>query len=133
MTDDRELTYEEYESRKVITSDNPNFHNGIGRFSIDKECDIAKEDVKSENKFHSDVVLTLRKIKKMLLEKNRKYENSALEPVRVFSKASSEEQILVRIDDKLSRIKNRQNDEDDDVISDLIGYLVLLQIVRKDK
>ena len=28
-----------------ITSDNPNFHNGIGRFNIDKVC----EDVRSYN------------------------------------------------------------------------------------
>ena len=39
-------------------------------------------------------------IAEMLIEKNRAYGNSALQPVRVFSKASSEEQLLVRIDDK---------------------------------
>ena len=65
------------------------------------------------------------KIKEFLIEKNRKYGNSALAPVRVFSKASPEEQILVRMDDKLSRIRNRQNDDDEDPFLDLIGYLVL--------
>ena len=38
-------------------------------------------------------------IKNLLLEKNAKYGNSALDPVRIFSRASAEEQILVRIDD----------------------------------
>ena len=69
-------------------------------------------------------------LKWMLIEKNRKYGNSALSPIRVFSKASPEEQILVRLDDKLNRIRNRQNDEDEDVIMDLAGYLILLMIAR---
>jgi hypothetical protein len=70
-------------------------------------------------------------IKEMLLSKNRKYGDSALRPRRVFSKASAVEQILVRIDDKLSRIESAQYDEDEDVEKDLIGYLVLLRIARR--
>lgn len=70
-------------------------------------------------------------LKAMLLEKNRKYGNSALEPIRVFSKADAVEQILVRIDDKLNRIRNRQNDEDEDVVMDLAGYLILLMVARE--
>ena len=64
----------------------------------------------------------------LLLEKNRKYGDSALNPVRVFSKASTLEQIKVRLDDKLSRLKNAQDDEDEDVTSDLIGYLILYKV-----
>jgi len=68
-------------------------------------------------------------IKALLLEKNTKYGDSALNPVRVMSQASPVEQILVRIDDKLSRIKHGNILEDDeDVVSDLIGYFVLLKI-----
>ena len=44
-------------------------------------------------------------IRDLLLTKNRAYGNSALNPIRVFSKADAKEQILVRIDDKLNRIK----------------------------
>ena len=64
----------------------------------------------------------------MLIEKNKSYGNSALEPVRIFSKADSIEQICVRIDDKLSRIKNGCNFANEDTINDLIGYLFLLKI-----
>lgn len=71
-------------------------------------------------------------IKTLLLEKNRKYGNSALQPVRVFSKADPVEQLLVRIDDKLSRVRNRQFDDDEDVVLDLIGYLVLLKIAEDE-
>ena len=69
-------------------------------------------------------------IKKLLLEKNKKYGDSALSPVRVFSKATTTEQLLVRIDDKLSRIQKGAGliAEDEDVVNDLIGYLILLKI-----
>jgi hypothetical protein len=69
-------------------------------------------------------------IKELLLTKNRKYGDSALNPVRVFSKASPLEQLKVRIDDKLSRLKNAQDDEDEDVVTDLIGYLVLYKVAE---
>lgn len=71
------------------------------------------------------------RIKEMLLDKNRKYGNSALEPVRIFSKASPREQIRVRLDDKLSRIRNRQNDDDEDPEDDLIGYLILDKVAHR--
>lgn len=64
-------------------------------------------------------------VKFMLIEKNRKYGDSALNPVRIFSKSDEIEQINVRIDDKLNRKKNQQEDEDEDVDLDLIGYLIL--------
>lgn len=70
-------------------------------------------------------------IRNLLIEKNRKYGNSALDPVRIFSKADRLEQLKVRIDDKLSRIRNAQSDEDEDVMDDLLGYLVLYKIARK--
>ena len=70
-------------------------------------------------------------IKGMLLDKNRKYGDSALSPVRVFSRADTIEQINVRIDDKLSRIRSGQADDDEDAEKDLIGYLILKRVARK--
>lgn len=74
-------------------------------------------------------------IKRMLLDKNARYGNSALDPVRIFSQASPREQILVRIDDKLSRLKRGVGLDEagrNDAIRDLIGYLILLQISEED-
>jgi len=65
----------------------------------------------------------------MLVEKNRAYGNSALEPLRVFSRADPVEQILVRLDDKLSRLQ-RGHAAGEDVEWDLLGYLILLRIAR---
>ncbi len=74
-------------------------------------------------------------IKELLINKNRKYGNSALKPCRVFSKASPVEQLLVRIDDKLNRIMQGAGllANDEDVVNDLIGYLVLLKIGMNDE
>ena len=78
-----------------------------------------------------DIAATCDGLKELLLEKNRKSGDAALSPLRVFSKADPIEQIKVRLDDKLSRLANQQNDEDEDVILDLVGYLILLRIAQK--
>jgi hypothetical protein len=79
--------------------------------------------------FAIQVEEVLDSIEKMLIDKNRKYGNSALEPLGVFSQLSAKEGLLIRIDDKLKRIKNGSLEKDDeDVVNDLIGYLVLLKI-----
>lgn len=72
-------------------------------------------------------------IKELLLRKNHEYGNSALEPINVFSGAAAVDQIAVRIDDKLNRLRNlRTNDITpeivEDTVMDLIGYLVLYRI-----
>ena len=77
--------------------------------------------------FEQEVNRVLSEIGNLLVSKNKAYGDAALNPIRVFSKASSREQILVRIDDKLSRLARGSN-AGEDVIQDLIGYLVLLKI-----
>lgn len=74
------------------------------------------------------------RIKELLVSKNRAYGNSALEPMRVFSRADTVEQIKVRIDDKLSRLSRGHALPDeslDDTTMDLIGYLVLLRVAKR--
>lgn len=75
------------------------------------------------------------KIKALLLLKNKAYGDSALDPVRIFSKNDSLEGLLVRIDDKLSRIKNVgvASNVTEDTLMDLIGYLVLLKVQLDEK
>jgi hypothetical protein len=66
----------------------------------------------------------------MLIEKNKSYGDSALDPIRIFSKASSDEQIKIRIDDKLSRISRGSEFYGDNDLDDLIGYLILLKVSK---
>lgn len=82
----------------------------------------------TKESFEDKVCDVLSSVELMLIEKNKKYGNSALEPIRIFSKSDLKEQLRVRIDDKLSRLKNQNIDEDEDVIMDLIGYLVIYKI-----
>ena len=70
-------------------------------------------------------------VRDMLISKNLKYGNSALDPIRIFSKLDSIAGLKVRIDDKISRLKNEQGDEDEDVEWDLLGYLIMLRIAKK--
>ncbi len=65
----------------------------------------------------------------LLIKKNQDYGDSALNPVRIFSKAPPIEALKVRIDDKLSRIASHgEKNFTEDTLLDLIGYLILLAI-----
>ena len=78
--------------------------------------------------FAETLKIIMENLASFLTEKNKRYGNSALEPLEIFSKGS--DGIPQRIDDKLARIKNsdelRKND-----ITDLTGYLILL-MMQKD-
>lgn len=80
--------------------------------------------------FAADLRNVLSEVEALLLEKNAAYGDSALNPVRVFSKASPDEQLRVRLDDKLSRLM-RGDDAGEDTEFDLLGYLILLRIARR--
>lgn len=72
------------------------------------------------------------KIKKILLQKNKEYGDSAINPIRIFSDADTLTQIDVRIDDKLSRINTKGKKViKEDTELDLIGYLILRRIAKK--
>lgn len=68
-------------------------------------------------------------MKDLLLYKNQKYGDSAINPKGIFYKGDSTNSILIRLDDKLGRImsnteeKPRVND-----VADIIGYCTLLLI-----
>lgn len=66
----------------------------------------------------------------IILEKNKRYGNSALEPINIFCKLSSNQGILQRIDDKLMRIKNNTEEPRRNDVFDIIGYLSLYLISK---
>lgn len=91
---------------------------------------MKEDEVFSQESVRKEILNQVKEIGTFLIEKNRKYGNSAIQPTRIFSKASDEEQIMVRLDDKLSRLQSGQCDDDEDVILDIIGYLILLRTMR---
>jgi hypothetical protein len=68
----------------------------------------------------------------MLVKKNRSYGNSAAQPAHIFSTVSPLEQINVRIDDKLKRIRDGEEFPGDNDVFDLAGYLILRLIVAEE-
>ena len=76
-----------------------------------------------------DITLLLDNLKEFLLEKNKRYGDSALNPALIFSDVLAEEQIKNRIDDKLSRIKHSDELRKNDV-ADVMGYVVLLMVQK---
>lgn len=114
-----------------------------------RDCDTYKRKIKDfqttyaiELKLPKDIVLPdvesgtqakIREItdamKDLLLYKNEKYGDSAINPKKIFYKGDSTNSILIRLDDKLGRVtsnteeKPRVND-----VCDIIGYCTLLLI-----
>lgn len=92
--------------------------------------EIVDRPEETDDPFEANVRSVLNYIRDTLVSKNKSYGNSALDPVRIFSKASTTEQLRVRIDDKISRLQRGTDFEDEDTVTDLIGYLVLLKIAE---
>ena len=71
----------------------------------------------------------------LLLKKNADYGDTANHPPQIFSKLSPKEAILARLDDKLSRVKHKGlNDITEDLVTDIIGYLILYKVhLRKEE
>lgn len=83
--------------------------------------------------FAEEIDEVLHEIRTVLIDKNRKYGDSALTPIRIFSKAPADEQLRIRLDDKLKRIANQQSDDDEDAELDTLGYIILLKIAKNRK
>lgn len=64
-------------------------------------------------------------MKDLLLYKNEKYGDSALNPKNIFYKGDATNSIKIRLDDKIGRVMNCNETRVNDVC-DIIGYCVLL-------
>lgn len=118
-------------------------------FEVDGLCPVIQEEISLVLEpeppllpWEADLLLTpfeksvhrvTSKIADLLIAKNKAYGDSALNPVRIFSKASRIEQLNVRIDDKISRIQRGTDYGDEDTVRDLIGYLVLRLIAEESE
>lgn len=80
-----------------------------------------------EERFNELKDSVLNSVSEVLIEKNRKYGNAALEPIGLFYKGDSTTSISIRIDDKISRVRNAEELRKNDMF-DLLGYSLLLGI-----
>jgi hypothetical protein len=98
---------------------------------LDEE-ETYRIDEESDSEFQIKEVTN--QLQELLIKKNRAYGNSALEPLNVFSKQNAIDSLCARLDDKLSRIKNKGlNDKTEDTLFDLAGYLILLIIAKNEQ
>jgi hypothetical protein len=95
-------------------------------------CDyfVQHEDCKIINNTQQKIETLFDNFKEFLKEKNRRYGDSALHPIKIFSKVDAGNQIYNRLDDKLSRIKNANEIKKND-LADVFGYIALA-LIEKD-
>ena len=75
-----------------------------------------------------------KELEDLLLLKNAKYGDAALQPLNIFSKANAVAGIKVRLDDKLKRIQNAGLcDATEDTLQDIAGYIILLMIAKDNE
>lgn len=114
--------------------------NRLIGFNMETETERKKRairnDIKTPSIDPSKYNVTQQKIKDilsgmtdLLLYKNKKYGDSAINPKKIFYKGDSTNSILIRLDDKIGRVmsnteeKPRVND-----VADIIGYCTLLLV-----
>lgn len=71
----------------------------------------------------------LHEMEELLRVKNKRYGDATIYPLHIFSEATGDAAIRIRIDDKLKRIANSTELRKNDVV-DLLGYLILLAASR---
>ena len=116
--------------------------NEIGFKMQTKEDKVKQKKYKEWEKEHPDyfncrssnltesqkkIVEVCDSMKDLLLYKNQKYGDSALNPNNIFYKGDSTNSIKIRLDDKIGRIKNCEETRINDV-ADVIGYCTLLLV-----
>lgn len=118
------------EARTVAPAD-PHIPPGTPmRESIARVCDALVLRQQAGVTYLQYLDAVLQNAREMLITKNKAYGNSALNPLRVYSTASLKEQLLVRLDDKVSRLA-RGSAAGEDVAGDMLGYLLLVAIAEK--
>lgn len=68
--------------------------------------------------------------KKFLLEKNKRYGDSAINPLKLFSKHEPDNPICTRLDEKLQRIQASEEGIRKNDAADCVGYLFLLCVQK---
>jgi len=98
-------------------------NNGHGEIGFEYSPLFSETLTESQKK----IVEICDSMKDLLLYKNQKYGDSALNPNNVFYKGDSTNSIKIRLDDKIGRVRNCEETRVNDVC-DIIGYCVLLLI-----
>ena len=121
-------------TKKPVKFDSSKWSQSVQALESEYKKEKASWQVPESADFGWHLDKVAKSVTDLLKEKNAAYGNSALNPANIFSKLDAIESLLVRMDDKVMRIKNRRiNDETEDTVTDLIGYLFLLKMAMERK
>lgn len=87
------------------------------------------ENLKQAVNVNENIKQITKSLRKLLQEKNKRYGNSALEPLEGI-KYTPEDGIKIRLADKVKRIINSTDLRKNDV-ADILGYCVLLCVYKQ--
>jgi len=82
-----------------------------------------------ENNTQDKIEILFKNFSEFLKEKNKRYGDSAINPLKIFSKIEPNNPICSRLDEKLQRIMNGEILSKNDV-ADTFGYLGLLMVEK---
>jgi hypothetical protein len=110
------------------------FCDNCKSFNKPKMAEVIIEGIEKEPSTQEKIEIVCDSLQRLLKTKNKNYGDSAINPLKIFSAIEPGDEICIRLDDKLGRIKSaaeqgkrlRKND-----VADLAGYLVLL-LIKKD-
>lgn len=146
--DGRDTSFGYYPEDLELVGEQPNrtyyegqdFLETVSKFAASTQ--VSPEDVRAVHSlgkqlgigtFEQNVHRILNGVAETVVQKNVSYGDSALNPIRVFSKADRMEQLFVRLDDKLSRVQRGSEYPGDDTLRDIIGYATLILIARESE
>ena len=124
----RKFQYKILREDDILISSNIKSNDTKQETHIKEKIDLIKSKMVLNTDDKLRILFT--NYKEFILEKNKRYGDSAISPINIFSKNGAENQICNRIDDKLSRIKKSDQLKKNDV-ADIFGYLALL-LVQND-
>jgi hypothetical protein len=81
------------------------------------------------NEFKTLLDKALAEVRETLVSKNAGYGDSWCNAEQVFSKVSSRERLLVRLDEKIRRVRNLGSHDTEDTFKDILGYLTLVRML----
>lgn len=92
---------------------------------------MGQGEQETYDEYEQTIIDTCKELAGFLIEKNRSYGKSILNPVRIFSKSDALEGINIRIDDKLSRLLYGREYAGEDTLKDLTGYYIIREVYKK--
>jgi len=136
----REIMKEMIDSTNTETSENDIIQSAMSILASDGGLNIEnfqnfifeKRDELAV-RMRAGIALVSAEVGAMLLAKNRRYANSVVENIGIFSDANPLEAMRIRMDDKLRRIQQSHSVKGDteDAMLDLIGYLILYRAATR--